>query len=247
MKTKITLVIVSALILTYTSCDVINEATTAVITPPTVNQNNTPKLTNDEVVRGLKEALSVGIRNAVNTTGVPDGFLANPSIKIPFPQSAENMRTKALDWGLDTQVNQIVETLNRAAEDASKEAGPIFIKAIESMSITDGFNILNGGEGAATAYLKRTTTNELIQAFSPVVKESIDRVRLTEHWNPIMTRYNQATTFTGGEKVDTDLNAYVTERAVDGLFQVVEQEENKIRKDPAARVTDILAKVFGQQ
>lgn len=155
------------------------------------------------------------------------------------------MKEKAIDLGLEAQVNKIVETLNRAAEDASAEAKPIFINAIKNMSIADGFAILQGGEGAATNFLRENTTNELIQAFSPKVQNSIEEVKLTQYWEPVATRYNQLMSFTGGEQITTDLNAYVTERAIDGLFIMVEKEENKIRQDPAARVTDILKKVFG--
>ena len=142
-------------------------------------------------------------------------------------------------------MDKITETLNRAAEDAAKEAAPIFVNAIKNMSISDGFAILNGGEGAATKFLKDNTTSQLVAAFGPKVQASIERVKLTDYWNPVMTKYNQAMTFTGGDKVDTDLNKYVTERAIDGLFLMVAKEENKIRKDPAARVTDLLSKVFG--
>lgn len=235
-----------AIIMTVFSCDVLNDTANAVLSTPTTGEDNTkPALTNQEVISGLKEALTVGITNAVDLTSVTDGFLGNNEIKLPFPESAQNMREKAEEWGLENQVQKIVETLNRAAEDASTEAKPIFVNAIKNMSINDGFEILNGGEGAATNFLRKNTTNELIEAFSPKVEESIKKVKLTEYWNPVMTRYNQATTFTGGEKVDTDLNKYVTERAIDGLFLMVEKEENKIRKDPAARVTDILTKVFG--
>ena len=113
------------------------------------------------------------------------------------------------------------------------------------MSIQDGFQILNGGEGAATKFLRDKTTLQLVEAFRPKVKEAISKVKLTEYWNPIVTKYNQAMMFTGGAKVNEDLDAYVTERAITGLFYMVEQEENKIRKDPAARVTELLQKVFG--
>jgi hypothetical protein len=113
------------------------------------------------------------------------------------------------------------------------------------MSIQDGFSILKGGDGAATKFLRDNTTSELTTAFSPKVADAISKVKLTELWNPIVTRYNTAMNITGGQKVNPDLNAYVTERAILGLFKLVEGEENKIRKDPAARVSDILTKVFG--
>jgi hypothetical protein len=113
------------------------------------------------------------------------------------------------------------------------------------MTVSDGFNILNGGDGAATSYLKNQTTVQLTAAFRPKVEAAIAKVKLTEYWNPIITKYNSAMTITGGEKLNPDLNAYVTEKAISGLFLMVAQEENKIRKDPMARVSDLLQKVFG--
>ena len=113
------------------------------------------------------------------------------------------------------------------------------------MSISDGFNILNGGDGAATKFLKDNTSAALKTAFRPKVDAAISKVKLTDYWNPIITKYNSAMNFTGGEKLNPDLNEYVLDRAISGLFLMVEKEENKIRKDPLARVTDLLQKVFG--
>jgi hypothetical protein len=231
---------------TLTACDVLNETANVLLTTTTQPNAEENKLTNSEVISGLKEALTVGITNAVDITSVTDGFLGNSEIKLPFPESASKMK----EWAenkplLSDQVVKITETLNRAAEDAAKEATPIFVNAIKNMSISDGFAILNGGDGAATKFLKDNTTSALVTAFSPKVQASIEKVKLTEYWEPVMTKYNQAMAVTGGEKIDTDLNKYVTERAISGLFLMVEKEENKIRKDPLARVTDILAKVFG--
>lgn len=247
MKKLIGIALTTSL-LALSSCDVVNETANTVMDAPMPGDGggeSTNQLTNEEVISGLKEALTVGIKNAVDVTSVTDGFLKNQSIKLPFPESAERMKEKALEWGMDGQVDKIVTTLNRAAEDAAKEATPIFVDAIKNMSVQDGFAILNDGEGAATQYLRKNTENQLVEAFSPKVEESIKEVKLTEYWNPVMTKYNQATVLTGKEKVETDLNKYVTEKAIDGLFHMVKKEENKIRKDPAARVTDLLSKVFG--
>lgn len=223
------------------SCDVLNEVAT-IVTAPTETK---PQLTNTEVIAGLKEALNVGINNSVSLTSVTDGFLGNTSIRLPFPADAIKVKQKALDWGLDAQVEKFETTLNRAAEEATKEALPIFKDAILNMSITDGFTILKGGDGAATKFLKDNTTTKLIAAFSPKVEAAIAKVKLTEYWNPIITKYNSAMTLTGGEKLNPDLNKYITEMAITGLFHMVAIEENKIRKDPLARVSDILQKVFG--
>jgi hypothetical protein len=202
-------------------------------------------LTNEEVISGLKEALNVGIKNAVNLSSVTDGFLKNDIIRLPFPPDAIKVREKALNFGLSKQVETFEETLNRAAEEATKKALPIFIDAIKNMSVSDGFSILKDGEGAATKFLKSQTSNQLVIAFAPVVKEATTKVQLTAYWNPIITRYNSAMSLSGGQKLNPDLDAYITQKAIDGLFYLVEVEENKIRKDPIARVSDILVKVFG--
>lgn len=240
-------ILIPASIVSFTlilaSCDVLEEAASMVTTTGT--ETTKPTLTNSEVISGLKEALNIGIKNSVNLTSVTDGFLGNNEIRLPFPEDALKVKQKALDWGLSGQVDKFETTLNRAAEEATKEALPIFVDAITNMSISDGFSILNGGNGAATKFLKDNTTSKLVAAFSPKVEAAIAKVKLTEYWNPIITKYNSAMTLTGGEKLNPDLNKYVTEKAIAGLFVMVEKEENKIRLDPMARVTDILQKVFG--
>ena len=212
---------------------------------PTGNTSPTkPQLTNDEVIQGLKEALTVGIKNSVDSSSVLDGFLKNPAIRLPFPPDAIKVKEKAISLGMQGQVDKFETTLNRAAEEAVKEALPIFKNAILNMSIQDGFAILKGGNGAATKFLKDKTSDSLAVAFLPKVKNATSKVQLTSYWNPIITKYNAAVTLTGGEKINPDLDAYVTQLAIQGLFKLVEKEENKIRKDPGARVTDILMKVF---
>ena len=234
----------SLFLISLFSCSIIEEASTTILNPT----NNSPSkidLTNEEVISGLKEALNVGIKNAVNLSSVTDGFLKNDVIRLPFPPDAIKVREKAINFGLSKQVTTFEETLNRAAEEATKKALPIFVDAIKNMSVSDGFSILKGGDGAATKFLKSQTSNQLVIAFAPVVKEATTKVQLTAYWNPIITRYNSAMTLSGGQKLDPDLDAYITQKAIDGLFYLVEMEENKIRKDPLARVSDILVKVFG--
>ncbi|TXI85865.1 MAG: DUF4197 domain-containing protein [Crocinitomicaceae bacterium] len=242
MKKIIKNVFLASTVISLSACDVLQEVASSL---PTGTTTTTPSLTNSEVISGLKEALNVGIKNSVSRTSITDGFLKNDAIRLPFPQDALKVKQKAIELGLSGQVEKFETTLNRAAEDATKTALPIFVDAITNMSIQDGFKILNGGEGAATKFLKDNTTSKLVAAFSPKVAESISRVKLTDYWNPIINKYNSVMTITGGEKMNPDLNAYVTERAIAGLFKLVEDEENKIRKDPAARVSDILQKVFG--
>lgn len=236
--------LVCLFIISLFSCSIIEDASTTILSPT----NNSPSkidLTNEEVISGLKEALNVGIKNAVNLSSVTDGFLKNDMIRLPFPPDAIKVREKALNLGLSKQVATFEETMNRAAEEATKKALPIFVDAIKNMSVSDGFSILKGGDGAATKFLKTQTSNQLVIAFAPVVKEATTKVQLTAYWNPIITRYNSAMTLSGGQKLNPDLDAYITQKAIDGLFYLVETEENKIRKDPIARVSDILVKVFG--
>ena len=243
MKRNIIPIFALGTIVIFTSCDELKQAANTISISTSTPAK--PQLTNDEVVSGLKEALQLGIKNSVNLTSVTDGFLKNADIRLPFPADAMKVKQKALEWGLTSQVEKFETTLNRAAEEATKEALPIFANAITNMSLQDGFAILNGGNGAATKFLKDNTTSQLVTAFSPKVQEAISKVKLTDYWNPIVNKYNSAMKISGGDKINPDLNAYVTEMAIKGLFQMVEKEENKIRLDPMARVTDLLAKVFG--
>lgn len=233
--------IISSLIFAVVACGVVDIPNL----PTATTSTQKPALTNDEVIKGLKEALSVGIKNSVDSTSITDGFLKNAAIRLPFPPDAIKVRDKAISLGMQGQVDKFETTLNRAAEEAVKEALPIFKDAILNMSIQDGFAILKGGEGAATRFLKDNTSEKLIAAFSPKVKEATSKVQLTSYWNPIITKYNAVTALSGGEKINPDLDAYVTQLAIKGLFVIVEKEENKIRKNPGARVTDLLQKVFG--
>jgi hypothetical protein len=227
------------LILPMTSCDVLEQALVA------PSPSGPAPLTNTEVIAGLREALTVGINNATKLTSATDGFYKNAEIFIPLPEQAKVVQEYANNLGLGGQVENVVVAMNRAAEEASKEAVPIFVDAIKGMSIGDGFAILNGGEGAATRFLIDRTTAQLKQAFMPKVKAAIDKVQLAQLWQPIVSKYNMTTTVTGKPRVQEDLSEYVLDRSISGLFLMVEKEENKIRKDPVARVNDILRRVFG--
>ena len=244
---KIQLPIILSFVAVLSSCDVLNNAANQASNLVNTNENSTeePALTNTEVIAGLREALNVGIDNSVKSTSVVDGFLKNSDIRLPFPPDAEKVKQKALDLGLDGQVEKFETTLNRAAEEASKEAAPIFVDAIKNMTVQDGFEILNGGNGAATKYLKEQTQDKLKSAFLPKVKDAISKVELTKYWNPLINKYNTAMTITGGQKLNPDLDQFVTDKAIEGLFYMVEKEENKIRLDPVARITDLLSRVFG--
>lgn len=202
-------------------------------------------LSNDEVIRGLKEALTVGSQNAVGTTGKINGFMNDPLIHIPFPEEAKKVKDAALKLGLNSQVANFEATLNKAAEQASAEAYEVFVQAITGMTVQDGFAILKGDSVAATTFLRQRTTQELMNRFRPIVQKAVDNTQLTSYWEPLVKAYNTSNIFTGGNDVNPDLTGYVTSKALDGLFLYVSKEEQKIRKDPAARVTAILQRVFG--
>ena len=200
-------------------------------------------LSGDEIVSGLKEALSVGAKNSSTKLSAVDGFFKDAVIKILMPPEVAKVESKLRRLGLGNLVDNAILSMNRAAEDASKSAAPIFLAAIKSMTLNDGLSILRGGDTSATAYLRSATTAQLTTAFKPVIDESLKKVDATKYWNDIFSTYNRFSF----SKVDADLSSYVTTKALNGLFYYVAEEEKKIRKDPAARVSDILKKVFGRK
>ena len=199
-------------------------------------------LTTAEVAEGLKEALIKGISNGSDVAAQVDGYFGNPSIKIPFPPEVKKVEDRLRQIGLGGEVDKFVMTLIRGAEDAAKEAKPIFISAIKAMTIQDAWSILNGADNAATAYLKRTTSVQLREKFSPVIASSLNRVNATKYYGDIVNTYNRIPLV---EKVNPDLTGYATTKAMDGLFLLIADEEKKIREDPVARTTELLKKVFG--
>lgn len=199
-------------------------------------------LTTAEVAEGLKEALIKGISSGSDLASQVDGYFRNPSIKIPFPPEVKKVEDKLRQIGLGSEVDKFVMTLNRGAEDAAKEAKPIFISAIKSMTIQDAWAILNGGDNAATEYLKRTTSGQLREKFSPVIANSLNKVNATKYYGDIVNTYNRIPLV---EKVNPDLTGYATTKAMDGLFLLIADEEKKIREDPLARTSELLKKVFG--
>ena len=199
-------------------------------------------LSNTDIVSALREALQIGAQNSGKKLSLPNGYFGNTLIKILMPPEAKKMESTLRSVGMGDQVDRAIMSMNRAAEDAAMKAVPIFIDAIKGMSIQDGLSILKGGSGAATNFLKGRTTQALTNAFRPIIQGSLDKVNATKYWKDIFTYYNQLPMVS---HVNTDLTGYVTERALNGLFVTVADEENKIRTNPAARVTDILKKVFG--
>lgn len=199
-------------------------------------------LTSADVAEGLKEALIKGISTGSDIVSQVDGYFKNPEIKIPFPPDVRKVDDRLRQIGLGGEVDKFIMTLNRGAEDAAKEAKPIFINAIRSMTIEDAWGILRGEDDAATQYLKRTTSADLTARFKPVIQQSLNKVNATKYYSDIVNTYNRIPLV---EKVNPDLDDYATSKAIDGLFVMIAREEKRIREDPVARTTDILRRVFG--
>jgi len=206
------------------------------------NNSSGSGLSNDDIISGLKEALRVGTDSSSKKLSKVDGFFGDAAIKILMPQEAQDVEKKLRSLGMGSMVDKAVLSMNRAAEDAASGVGNIFWNSIKQMSVTDGLQILKGGDFAATDYLKKTTTAELTEKFRPVIEASLTKVDATKYWKEVFSKYNMFSS----KKVNTDLTAYVTEKALAGLFFNIGLEEQKIRKDPAAQVTDLLKKVFGK-
>ncbi len=199
-------------------------------------------LTTTEVGEGLKEALINGISKGSDLASQMDGYFKNPEIKIPFPPDVKKVEDRLRQIGLGNEVDKFVMTLNRGAEDAAKEAKPIFIAAIKQMTIDDAWAILKGEPDAATQYLKRTTSSQLKEKFKPVIQASLDKVSATKYYGDIVNKYNSIPLV---QKVNPDLNDYATDMAMQGLFTMIAKEEKNIRQDPVARTTELLKRVFG--
>ncbi len=200
-------------------------------------------LSEDEVGAGLKEALNRGINKGVSQLNKRDGYFRDPEIKIPMPKEAKTVEDKLRALGQGKKVDEAIESMNRAAEDAAEGARDIFVTAIKAMTIQDAMNILKGDNDAATKYLDKTTRGELTDKFQPVIKVSLDKVGATKHWTTVFKTYNKIPMV---KKVNPNLEEYVTEKALNGLFIQVAKEELNIRQNPAARATDLLKKVFAK-
>ena len=201
-------------------------------------------LTSSDIASGLKEALRVGISKGADQASATDGYFKNPLLRIAFPPEAQKVASRLRQIGLGAQVDKFELSLNRAAEDAAKVAKPVFIKAITSMSIGDAVGILRGQNDAATQYLRRTSGQQLITQFTPIIDSTMKKNNATRYYADLVNTYNKIPLV---QKVNPNLTEYATGKAVDGLFLLVAQEEQKIRENPAARVTDLLKRVFGSK
>jgi hypothetical protein len=226
------------IIFTFSSCEVLESVV------KTASGGVTDNLTNDQVVGGLKDALKQGVTKGVSTLSARDGFFKNPSVKILFPAEAQKVEKTLRDLGLGSLVDNAIEKINRAAEDAAVGAKDIFVNAITSMTVNDAMNILMGERNACTNYLKRTTSDPLYQSFNPVIKSSLNKVGALTAWNEVVTRYNQIPLV---QKVNPNLDDHITRKGLEGLFSMIEKEEGEIRANPVQRATELMKKVFAKQ
>ncbi|MCB9262499.1 MAG: DUF4197 domain-containing protein [Flavobacteriales bacterium] len=231
-------IFIIALSFSLSSCDTLLQAL------ETANQV-TGGITEGEAAQGLKEALTNGVGTGTNFLGKTDGFLKNAAYKILLPQEVRDAEQKIRNNPITNalagkHLDNLVTAMNRGAENAMAEAKPIFVDAIKAMSIRDAINIVTGGNGAATNYLKNATSAQLKEKFLPVIKSSLDKVNANEPWKQISSAYNTVM----GKNVTTDLNQYVTDLAMTALFTEIKKQEDNIRANPVERTTEILKKVF---
>lgn len=201
-------------------------------------------LTTEEIGEGLKEALTSGVSKGSDLVSQLDGYYKNPEIKIPFPPEVKQVESRLRQIGLGSEVDKFIESLNRGAEDAAKEAKPIFVSAIKQMTIQDAWAILKGEQDAATQYLNRTTSPLLKDKFKPVIQNSLNKVNATKYYSDLVNTYNKIPLV---QKVNPNLDDYATEKAIQGLFVMIAKEEKNIRANPGARTTELLKKVFSGQ
>lgn len=199
---------------------------------------------NSEITLGLKEALNNGISKEVTKLTATDGFYRNEAVKILLPAELQKLDKGLRDIGLGSLADQGILLLNRAAEDAVKEATPIFVSAIQNMTFVDAKNILLGGDNSATTYLQFSTNQALYAKFNPVVQNSLSKVGADAAWKNLITKYN-AIPYT--EDINPDLNDYVTQKALEGVFKMIAVEEKDIRNNLNARTSDLLRRVFAMQ
>lgn len=199
-------------------------------------------LSNQDAVAGLKDALAQSAGKAVSQLGAADGFLGNAKVKIPLPDSIKRVESGLRMLGMGKQADELVLSMNRAAEMAVKEATPVLVDSIKKMSVQDAKGILAGGDDAATQYFRRTTSGELTQRFLPIVKKMTAKVQLAEQYNNLA---GQAASLGLVKQEDANIDNYVTRKALDGLFLVIAEQERAIRKDPVGAATGMAKKVFG--
>ena len=237
MKTRLLIIFLCFPILVFSQIDLlknVSEKSKSIIPVKT-------QISENDVKKGLTEALNKGSQISVKKASSLNGFYDNNKLKIFMPNEANKMKESLIKIGLKNKVDDFELSMNRAAESASKHALNIFIDAINNMTIKDAFSILNGKNDAATKYLKKETHQFLYDSFKPIIINSMKDVDVSKNWNSLAAKYNSIP-FT--EKINPDLEDYITNKAIDGLFILIAKEEIKIRQNPSARTSEILKKVF---
>lgn len=208
------------------------------------NTSQSTNLSDNEISDGLRQALFQGVRKAIDDLGRRNGFLDNARVRIPLPNSLQKTEKTLRALGQGRKVDEFVEAMNHAAEEAVPVAVDIFLDSIQQMSFNDARNILfSGQDDAATQFFRRTSEDRLRQQFRPIVQDFTERVGVTQKYKQMMGKYGFFGRVIGQDA--SDIDGYITEKALDGLFLLVADEERKIRRDPIGRTTDILRKVFG--
>jgi hypothetical protein len=228
------LLFIPFLFLIFSGCDTLSQ-----VAQTTVNQSANPSTL--EIGNGLKQALEIGTTKSSDQLSSVNGFFANAAVKILFPPEAQKVERTLRSIGLSKLADNVILSLNRAAEDAAGKAKPIFVNAIKQMTLQDVTNILLGSQDAATQYFKRTTTLQLAESFKPVVQASLNKVGATKYYGDAAAAYNKVPF---ASKVNPDISDYVTQKAISGLFVEIAQEELNIRQNLSARTTPLLQKVF---
>jgi uncharacterized protein DUF4197 len=245
-KTSVILLLITGIYSTSIFADWGDLLDDIIVTGKEVLSDNTDpssSLDYDTIVSGLKEALDVGTRQAIESVSKTDGYLANELIRITMPPELQQASDLMRQFGLSEQADQFEQSMNHAAEKAAPEATNIIVNAIKNMSIEDANDILQGPDDAATVYFKEKTSSQLTELFYPSIEDSLNQVGTTKYYNDL-THEIAAIPFVG-ENVNLDLPDYVTEQALNGLFTIIAQEEKNIRENPAARTTELLKQVFG--
>lgn len=245
MNTK-TLVASTAIVFLLTGCDTLKQNGFRLPTGPTSStpSNSTGTISESEATTGIKQALNNGLQHSIQTLAAKDGFLGDAAVKILMPAEAQKIETALRGIGMGKLCDQFINSMNRAAESAVKEASSVFVNSLSKMTVNDAFNILlSGQQDAATTYFKKTTSTELDSKFSPIIESAMGKNNVATYWTQLTSAYNKLPL---SNKVETDLTAYVTKKAIDGLFIKVAGQELKIRENlGGSRNSDVLQKVFG--
>ena len=235
MPLSLRLALITLLTLALTACEGVDLNR---VLGDSAEQNN-----EDRIAAGLREALRVGAERTVEQTGREDGYLGDSRIRIPLPDQFQSAASQLRRVGLDSQVDELERSMNRAAESAAREAAPVFASVIRNMRPSDVYALLEGDDDAATRFLRDQSETELRERYEPIVRDNMEQAGVYRLYQPLQESFNRLPML---PSLDVDLDRYVTDRALDGLFTVLAQEESRIREDPAARTTELLRDVFGR-